>query len=43
MPETDSGMCKYDSMSIQCFDKKHWELNEDQRIEVIDLWNEKNE
>ena len=43
LPETDSGVCKYDILSIECFGKKYWELNVDQRIEVIDLWNEKNE
>jgi hypothetical protein len=44
MTDEDSGQTKYDNLSIQYFDgKQYWELDEDQRIEIIDLWNEKNQ
>ena len=40
--ETDSEMCKYDTLSIKYFGRKYWELNADERVELIDLWNERN-
>jgi len=43
LPETDSGYCKYDMLSKQYFDKQYWELDNDQRIEILDLWKERNE
>lgn len=39
MPE---GRTKYDWIAKICFDKLYLELDDDQQIEVRDLWNEKN-
>jgi hypothetical protein len=40
--ENDSGNCKYDTLSVQYFNKKYRQLDEAERIELIDLWNERN-
>jgi hypothetical protein len=38
----DSGQTKYDTLAKQWYGKMYWQLNQDQRIEIIDLWNERN-
>jgi hypothetical protein len=33
---------KYDHLAMLCFGKSYWELNDDQQLEVRDLFDEKN-
>lgn len=33
---------KYNHLAMICYDKLYWELDEDQKIEVTDLFDEKN-
>jgi hypothetical protein len=40
--EADSGQTKYDSLAKQFFNKMYWELDAGERIEIIDIWNERN-
>lgn len=42
MAEADSEYCKYDTLAVQFFGRKYWELTVAERIELIDLWNERN-
>ena len=35
--------CKYDNLSIECFDRLYWELDRDEQIEIEDLYTERNE
>jgi hypothetical protein len=36
-------MSKYDKLAIKCFGKPYAKLNQDEQIEIIDLFNERNE
>ena len=35
--------CKYDTLSIKCFGEPYYKLSLDEQIEIVDLFEERNE
>jgi len=40
--EIPEGRTKYDRLAMIFFDKPYWQLDNDQQIEISDLWKDEN-